>query len=51
MFFCYLSDSNIVYLLAFSAGASPLHRSSNYGHVQACQFLVESKADLHATDV
>jgi ankyrin repeat protein len=35
---------------AGKSGATPLHKASAYGHLDAAQCLLERKADVHAAD-
>jgi ankyrin repeat protein len=35
---------------AFSRGATPLHLSSENGHLEICRLLLQSKADVMAAD-
>jgi ankyrin repeat protein len=35
---------------AFSSGGTPLHRSSENGHLETCRLLLQFKADVMAAD-
>ncbi len=41
---------NVLILVFFCSGGTLLHQSSDKGHVDLCQFLVASNADVNATD-